>query len=406
MTDRTSGVEPLRLSPLDFKAHHARAHAESQAALLAGLTIRAVTAAVCSSSVQSIETNVVEPVDLFGSPIREVKPPPPRPPKDNPGDKAWWESRRARFRGIECEFSPADASETSHRHGFWTFRRMAVRKAYDRLRFTDVKKNHFDNCGSACWVQRSPSTGRIRLSANHCHHRFCLACGQSRSKLIARNLVKHIDGRPTRFITLTLKHRDEPLKEQITRLMRCFRNLRSTALWKHNVKGGAAFVEVKRSKNGKFWHPHLHVLSEGSFIEQRKLSAQWLLTTGDSSIVDIRFVREASYIANYVAKYASKPLDLTIFGEDDWLDESIMALHGRRLCTTFGGWRGVELEEKPEDPKDWLPICSFVELCRGRDASETWAIELFASVTGRRIEDDQKVDERRLPTQPSQEFPP
>jgi hypothetical protein len=377
--DTSGGVPPL--SPLDFKAFHAR----RAAANLAATVVRTIAVAgVVSTSLESIETNVGQSFDLFGNVIKVKVPPPPRPPKDAPGDVAWWEKTRHRFAGVEHEFTPADEIETNHRHDFWHFRRVQVRKAYDRLNFSSIKKNHFDNCGSACFVQRSPSTDRLRLSANHCHHRFCLACGQTRSRLIARNLVKHIDGRATRFITLTLKHRDEPLKDQVTRAMRCFRNLRSCKLWKESVTGGACFIEIKRSKNGKFWHPHLHILAEGSFIEQRKLSAQWLLVTGDSNIVDIRFVREAGYIANYVAKYASKPLDLSIFGEADWLDEAIMSLHGRRLCTTFGKWRGVELEEKPEDPKDWETICSFVDLCLAKDRLEPWALALHRNVTGHR----------------------
>lgn len=382
MDSGSSGGGPLKLSAIDFKAAQATRERDSQTALAVGILVRAAAVVSASAKLDSIETYVVPLLDLFGD-VDKVKPP-PQPPreKDPPGYAKDVKDFLRRNPGIQYQYDLATPLETSQRHGFWAPRREHVRRAYERLCFGAVKRHNFENCGSACYVERSPSTGRLRLSANHCHQRFCLACGQARSRNIAQNLVKHINGRQTRFITLTRKHHDAPLRQQINDLIRFARNLRSTKLWKNTITGAAQFVEVKRSKNGKFWHPHIHIIAEGSFVPREKLSAQWLLITGDSPIVDVQFARDAGHVANYVAKYASKPLDLTIFGEADWLDESIQALHGKRLCTTLGSWRGVKLQEKPIDPKDWITICSFGKLHAGYHAKEPWAVGLWAAITG------------------------
>lgn len=386
MDSGTSSASLVGLSPLDFKAACASRGRAAVAAAIVGSVVRLASVAAGLTKLDSIETTVTPLLDLFGSPLPPKKLPPVPREKYPPGYAAWAKEVDRRFPGSDRMFNPITPVEDSHRHAFWSPRRAAVKAAYERLYFSAVKRHNFENCGSACYVQRSPSTGRLRLSADHCHQRFCLACGQARSRNIAQNLVKHINGKQTRFITLTRKHRAAPLKEQVNDLVKFARALRQTKLWKNCITGAAQFIEVKRSKDGQHWHPHIHIIAEGQFIPRDKLSAQWFLITGDSHVVDVQFARDAGHVANYVAKYASKPLDLTIFGEQDWLDEAIMSLHGRRLCTTLGTWRGVELEEKPVDPKDWVTVCSFGNLVEEHRKGTPWAVALWAEVTNTAVE--------------------
>jgi hypothetical protein len=156
-----------------------------------------------------------------------------------------------------------------------------------------------------------------------------------------------------RFITLTLKHGVGPLKTQIDRLGTCFTRLRHRKLWQSAVGGGASFVEIKRSKDGRHWHPHLHIVVEGRYLAQSALSADWLAVTGDSYVVDIRMIRDAAKVGSYVVKYASKPLDRSLYANPDWLDEAMIALRGRRLVATFGSWSHLALTAAGDDPGDW-----------------------------------------------------
>jgi len=147
-----------------------------------------------------------------------------------------------------------------------------------------------------------------------------------------------------------------PLAAQITRLYTAFVNLRRHVLWRSHVTGGAAFCEIKRGNDG-MWHPHLHILVEGDYLAQRLLSQAWLCVTGDSSVVDIRACRNMEEVRKYVTKYVTKPIDHSIMLEPRYLDEAVFALKGRRLCMTFGSWRGIVLEpSQPPDDREWKAV--------------------------------------------------
>jgi hypothetical protein len=159
-------------------------------------------------------------------------------------------------------------------------------------------------------------------------------------------------GSPCRFVTLTMRTNCLPLSDQLDRLYAAFGILRKSKLWKTTQTGGIAFLEVKRSKNGENWHPHFHVLTQGKFIPVTRLSQIWLQITKDSHIVDVRLVKHTASAVQYVTKYASKPLDSTIFQSEVQLDEAMTALHSRRMVITFGGWRGLNPTDSP-NPAAW-----------------------------------------------------
>jgi hypothetical protein len=70
----------------------------------------------------------------------------------------------------------------------------------------------------------------------------------------------------------------------------------------HGQLGGSVSVETKWQSPNKWytradgtkyrgdgmWHPHLHVIAEGRFLDKHALSAAWHHATGDSFVVDIR----------------------------------------------------------------------------------------------------------------------
>ena len=115
-------------------------------------------------------------------------------------------------------------------------------------------------------------------------------------------------------------------------------------------------MQTKRGKNSGFWHPHLHILLDGNYLESGKISELWDLVTYGSPIIDIRVVHDLEESAEYVARYSSRPAYLQDMPIDDRI-EVITALHGKRLAGTFGNAKCVTLTPpKIESDSEWEQI--------------------------------------------------
>jgi len=108
-------------------------------------------------------------------------------------------------------------------------------------------------------------------------------------------------------------------------------------------------LELTRNGVTGLWHPHLHLIVEGTYMPVGELSRRWLAVTGDSPIVDISLVRDDAAVARYVAKYLCKAIPAVIVRDPASLDAAMLALKGRRTITTFGRWRGFDLDAPPSD---------------------------------------------------------
>lgn len=262
------------------------------------------------------------------------------------------------------EFScqPATEEESIFRHSGWTIRRHQVYKALHRLHVRDARLDRFCNCGSALWIQKAEAGDDLRITSNKCHDRCCVPCQTERATKIRENLAQVMDLKKTRFLTLTTKHNNTPLRDQIDRLYRSFSTLRRRQSWKDHVTGGAAFLEIKLSDRDGLWHPHLHIVMNGTFWETREISREWHCVTGDSSIVKIKEITDSQAVGSYITKYVTKPFDASLYNVPNKLDEAISSLSGRRLCFTFGTWRGVKLDARPEDKTVWITVGSVENL--------------------------------------------
>lgn len=229
-------------------------------------------------------------------------------------------------------------------------------------------------CGQFARVQKSKEENpRFRIRCDRCHHRFCPACSMEKSRLMSHALLKKIGEERVRFLTLTLKHRDEPLGRTTDRILRSFKELRRSKLWKRNVTSGIAFIEVKRSTG---WHVHLHILITGHYLPFKDLREKWLEITGDSFIIDIRNVTRKGEIVNYVTKYVSKPLDRSVVLHAQSLREAIRELKGRRLVLTFGDWRGWRITDS-DNETEWIDVDSLASIIRRAgcgDATAGWIL--------------------------------
>lgn len=326
----------------------------------------------------------------------ELKNPPPKPPKQPKYQRPPKEPEPTR-RERELEHdayawtggrdpsgrrhaAPIDQNEEWFRHKNWAEKRIKVAAALAAAGASVNTLDAFQNCGSEAIVEFCEAEGRYRLRGNYCHNRHCEVCMRSKANLLAANLRAKLEENKTahyRFITLTLLHSNLPLAAQIKKLYEGFKKLRTTKCWKGSQRGGAAILEIKwNAKTGK-WHPHLHVISEGSYLQKEELSAAWLHSTKDSYIVDIRHLDKAKDVAFYVGKYVTKGTNAEVWEDSEVAAEYVTATKGVRSCATFGSWRGFRLLAKPTSTAEWRPIMRLSTLVARARAGDVQAAELL-----------------------------
>lgn len=289
-----------------------------------------------------------------------------RPPKEAPTEYS--------------QAEPIHPHEEWFRHHYWKEKRKIVRQALMNSGWSHQGLFNFDNCGAECVIEYSKTEGKYRVRASYCKCRHCEPCMRAKANLLAGNLRKRLEEKPNgryRFVTLTLRHSNTPLKAQVKRLYASFRKLRNSKLWKKSQRGGAAVLEVKWQPQSRRWHAHLHVIAEGSFIDQRSLSAAWHSATGDSQIVDIRQLSSEKDAAHYVAKYMSKGTNNEVWQNEEAASEWISATKGTRMCATFGTWRGFGLLQRSKEKGDWVAVDLLRHVASRARAGDVVAINLL-----------------------------
>jgi hypothetical protein len=206
-----------------------------------------------------------------------------------------------------------------------------------------------------CPLYVMTTAAKLALVPGYCRDRMCPTCARRRSRDHFHRVHAEVGKMDEpRFATFTLKHSNAPLWLQLVKLITCFRELRKSDLWKENVVGGIASVEVKLSEKDRCWHVHLHTIIDGKFMSQRALSRLWFITTGDSPVVDIRACRNKRDVALYIAKYCSKPDDVR-----EWpaarQHEYARDMVGIRTLITFGKHHGTTTE--PTDDGCYPAAC-------------------------------------------------
>lgn len=250
--------------------------------------------------------------------------------------------------------APTDYAEI-FRHSGWRPYRERIRKALRKTAGVSPRRvAAFEFCGQdasvECRLIGIHNTPEYRIRSTKCHDRFCVPCAKERSNRVRDALAVHMYKRTNMsLITLTLKHQVGDLTIILDRITRCFRALRTKKVWSSAVQGGCAIIETKVSTDDTAWNVHYHVLAETKYIRTGELAAAWLAITGDSHVVDIRRVQAHSGAIKYVTNYVTKGGDHSIVMSPKHLTQAIVAFTGRRLITTFGTWRGLQLMEKVDE---------------------------------------------------------
>lgn len=205
-----------------------------------------------------------------------------------------------------------------------------------------------DLCCRAPMIYHSEDDGDYHIHEARCKSRICPRCARFRAYALIERItecVKRMDA--PRFLTLTVRSTDEPLRDQLINLRRHFANLRRSPLWKRKVTAGVYAIEVTINRATRRWHPHIHAIIDGTFFEQAQLLQLWEAIVGDHAGVDIRKVNSASQTARYIASYVSKTSHLDHLTSEA-LAEWAVELHGMRLAQTFGTLHGVKVVADPE----------------------------------------------------------
>lgn len=228
----------------------------------------------------------------------------------------------------------------------------------------------FRECRHYAWFVRGVLTGTVKVKSNACHHRWCPICSSSKSEAITAELIewcKTIEH--LKFVTLTLRSSDLPLSEQLDKLYHGFQKLRKRKEWLTHARGSVWFFQVTRNGNTGLWHPHLHILADMDYWPKGTLSDEWMATTGDSCIVDIKSVDDVEGKAKYCARYVARPAFLQYY-DNCVRVELVESLHGRRLHGTTGSGKRVRLSN---------PVVREVEVF---DSIGSWShvIECYNSV--------------------------
>lgn len=200
-------------------------------------------------------------------------------------------------------------------------------------------------CRTMAWHIYYPETGLIKIQSNSCRLRFCPMCGDARVSIIAHSCSEFFQKQSfVRFLTLTLKHSDLSLAEQIRRIKKCYIKLGRRVGWKKYVTGSVVFLHVKWNENTG-WHVHLHILLTGSYLPQKWLSEEWLKVTGDSIVVHVQAAHSEKELGEAIkdfTRYAGCPANLLKIPAE-YQVEVVRAFEGIRVCWTNGICRDVSL---------------------------------------------------------------
>lgn len=185
------------------------------------------------------------------------------------------------------------------------------------------------SCGSWMQLREWLESGESRIKQAFFCKEFlaCRSCAARRAAKLTTayaSKVEHVTaGRSLipAMVTLTVRNGAD-LGERLSHLKQSWARMtaakrRSMSNGRHapiewcKVEGSIRAIEV--TNKGKGWHPHAHVfVLLNSYIDQKRLSAEWERFTGDSKVVGVTACKGGILPGLIeVLKYASKITDMT-----------------------------------------------------------------------------------------------
>ena len=234
--------------------------------------------------------------------------------------------------------------------------------------------------------------------ADYCNNKLCPICARLRALKQMAYLIPAFEGflragKKICFMTLTIK--DTPnLKEGLDILEKAWQYMTSDdAFSRYHFKkmfaGGIRAVEIKKGKNSKLWHPHMHILVIKDYYSKDfdKLRGLWEIAcqhvTGNKGkicSVDIRGVKNKHNILSSeindttsiihavveCVKYITK-FDFRDYTAKDLLD-LCDCIYSRRTLNTFGLLYGLRSKLELQNGDDLTELNNMVcTYCGSRD---------------------------------------
>lgn len=231
--------------------------------------------------------------------------------------------------------------------------RNLVYNAVVHLEYPEKPVQRFLDCCRQSSVVRSLETGQVKCSFETCGTRLCPHCAKRYRARISERILEALGTvrkNSWRLITLTIASSELRLRDQIAFLKESFRRLRQTAIWDSTQMFGYAVVELSINRETQLWHPHLHILSKGKYIPQKRLSQQWCVASKGSMIVDVRPVKSGRKAARYVSKYMGKAPEIEDMQDaQELMIEYVDALRGTHLLFSFGPKCMVTTKDVPTE---------------------------------------------------------
>lgn len=223
-----------------------------------------------------------------------------------------------------------------------------------------------------------PRCGYHHKTEKRCKKKWCPLCVRA---IATKRAIKFAAAarrmRWPMHITLTVRNvvADDD-RQFIRRLRRNFGKLRHRKIWKRNVTGGVAGIEV--TNKGFGWHPHIHALIDCRWLAIKTPAPQpgesrqsvgnkcrrakheftklWCRIIKEKhGVCWIRRVDNVEKAVREVLKYAIKGSELTEVSQD--VGPIIRQLDGCRLTTSFGSMFGKKLLPPDQHHAPACPSC-------------------------------------------------
>ncbi len=232
-----------------------------------------------------------------------------------------------------------------------------------------TRRLRHQHCGTHAVVYKAAERAKYKMIGNFCGYRTCPRCWNRYKLETSTRLahwIGHVKKNQWRFVTLTIRSMQMPLTDQLTFLQECFRRLRQTEIWKQSQQYGKGIIEVTYNQNTRMWHPHLHIVCKGTWIDQEALKKVWMKCTGGSHGCHVTVIKNAKHLPAELTKYLGKLPKLgDCEGRRSLQEEYYTAIRNRKMVISFG--RGapkmktyqecIEAEET-----EWIPIGTLQEI--------------------------------------------
>ena len=131
-----------------------------------------------------------------------------------------------------------------------------------------------------------------------------------------------------RFLTLTIKGCENyELVDKIADIMSSWNKLLDDNRMKETVKGYYRWLDIAYDKNNKIYHPHLHIIMAGDFIDKKELQNLWKkeMRLNYEPNIKIQRMTNIQSLSKYIIK---KKRDYIIPDDNSTMKNAVKTLDG------------------------------------------------------------------------------